>query len=153
MSLLLTAAIRSEEHTSELQSRFDLVCRLLLEKKNIDELPLVRSKLPRLQQNISGHLHLQDDAQPRADFDSFAFLVWQSNPSRKPTGHRCNSTTRHCGWSGMPRTRRSVPSLSAADTTIAISTSVRCESASASISVTRSVPEVDDLTALRLFFF
>src|SRR5699024_12455477 len=28
------AQIRSEEHTSELQSRFDLVCRLLLEKKN-----------------------------------------------------------------------------------------------------------------------
>src|SRR5699024_12080913 len=27
-------ALRSEEHTSELQSRFDLVCRLLLEKKN-----------------------------------------------------------------------------------------------------------------------
>src|SRR5438105_12286076 len=26
--------IRSEEHTSELQSRVDLVCRLLLEKKN-----------------------------------------------------------------------------------------------------------------------
>src|SRR6266513_5630924 len=28
-----TRAGRSEEHTSELQSRFDLVCRLLLEKK------------------------------------------------------------------------------------------------------------------------
>src|SRR5699024_11707557 len=28
-----TVAKRSEEHTSELQSRFDLVCRLLLEKK------------------------------------------------------------------------------------------------------------------------
>src|SRR5207249_7064594 len=27
------ALVRSEEHTSELQSRFDLVCRLLLEKK------------------------------------------------------------------------------------------------------------------------
>src|SRR5438105_15784145 len=27
--------IRSEEHTSELQSRVDLVCRLLLEKKKI----------------------------------------------------------------------------------------------------------------------
>src|SRR5437868_10416175 len=27
------APVRSEEHTSELQSRFDLVCRLLLEKK------------------------------------------------------------------------------------------------------------------------
>src|SRR5699024_11761053 len=26
---------RSEEHTSELQSRFDLVCRLLLEKKTL----------------------------------------------------------------------------------------------------------------------
>src|SRR5699024_11954453 len=26
-------SLRSEEHTSELQSRFDLVCRLLLEKK------------------------------------------------------------------------------------------------------------------------
>src|SRR5207249_10272150 len=29
----LYVALRSEEHTSELQSRFDLVCRLLLEKK------------------------------------------------------------------------------------------------------------------------
>src|SRR5438067_9695787 len=28
--------VRSEEHTSELQSRFDLVCRLLLEKKKIN---------------------------------------------------------------------------------------------------------------------
>src|SRR5699024_11701465 len=28
---------RSEEHTSELQSRFDLVCRLLLEKKKMQE--------------------------------------------------------------------------------------------------------------------
>src|SRR5699024_11697424 len=34
-SFLQTGSIsRSEEHTSELQSRFDLVCRLLLEKKN-----------------------------------------------------------------------------------------------------------------------
>src|SRR5699024_12096299 len=31
---------RSEEHTSELQSRFDLVCRLLLEKKNTDDMEL-----------------------------------------------------------------------------------------------------------------
>src|SRR5699024_12182977 len=39
MTLLQTAShaathVRSEEHTSELQSRFDIVCRLLLEKKN-----------------------------------------------------------------------------------------------------------------------
>src|SRR5699024_11285263 len=32
-SLPLFFGFRSEEHTSELQSRFDLVCRLLLEKK------------------------------------------------------------------------------------------------------------------------
>src|SRR3989440_1639620 len=31
----ITDDIRSEEHTSELQSRSDLVCRLLLEKKNM----------------------------------------------------------------------------------------------------------------------
>src|SRR5699024_11418568 len=32
-ALFIEANKRSEEHTSELQSRFDLVCRLLLEKK------------------------------------------------------------------------------------------------------------------------
>src|SRR2546428_5111583 len=31
---MIMALLRSEEHTSELQSRSDLVCRLLLEKKN-----------------------------------------------------------------------------------------------------------------------
>src|SRR5207249_9152691 len=31
--IVAIAVVRSEEHTSELQSRFDLVCRLLLEKK------------------------------------------------------------------------------------------------------------------------
>src|SRR5207249_7959625 len=34
----VTAMVRSEEHTSELQSRFDLVCRLLLEKKKINDI-------------------------------------------------------------------------------------------------------------------
>src|SRR5699024_11509028 len=34
MSSSVSITSRSEEHTSELQSRFDLVCRLLLEKKN-----------------------------------------------------------------------------------------------------------------------
>src|SRR5699024_11725622 len=33
ISLFVKLIGRSEEHTSELQSRFDLVCRLLLEKK------------------------------------------------------------------------------------------------------------------------
>src|SRR2546429_3224119 len=31
-----SSSLRSEEHTSELQSRLHLVCRLLLEKKNED---------------------------------------------------------------------------------------------------------------------
>src|SRR5947207_8450431 len=35
-AVLLDAAQRSEEHTSELQSHSDLVCRLLLEKKKQD---------------------------------------------------------------------------------------------------------------------
>src|SRR5437868_10904598 len=35
MSLGLGAVFEIEEHTSELQSRFDLVCRLLLEKKKL----------------------------------------------------------------------------------------------------------------------
>src|SRR2546422_7554858 len=43
-----TAVHRSEEHTSELQSRLHLVCRLLLEKKkkkNITKLELDRQRL------------------------------------------------------------------------------------------------------------
>src|SRR5690625_6639964 len=35
---------RSEEHTSELQSRGHLVCRLLLEKKNITSIPHKRTQ-------------------------------------------------------------------------------------------------------------
>src|SRR5438067_12756838 len=35
---------RSEEHTSELQSRFDLVCRLLLEKKKKKTVTTITSK-------------------------------------------------------------------------------------------------------------
>src|SRR2546430_13547294 len=44
----LLAAARSEEHTSELQSQSNLVCRLLLEKKkkNISLLPITNT--PRL---------------------------------------------------------------------------------------------------------
>src|SRR2546428_5268714 len=43
---------RSEEHTSELQSRSDLVCRLLLEKKNI-KIP-GRPILPSYQHDTAG---------------------------------------------------------------------------------------------------
>src|SRR5437868_8056863 len=44
--------MRSEEHTSELQSRFDLVCRLLLEKKKqratVNNKPKPRCIIPTL---------------------------------------------------------------------------------------------------------
>src|SRR2546427_1356371 len=36
---------RSEEHTSELQSQSNLVCRLLLEKKNIAQATMPRSRM------------------------------------------------------------------------------------------------------------
>src|SRR5699024_12023967 len=44
----LKSNVRSEEHTSELQSRFDLVCRLLLEKK-------------KLQNIVTSHTYLSHD--------------------------------------------------------------------------------------------
>src|SRR5687768_17974219 len=37
LRVMLRLSARSEEHTSELQSRLHLVCRLLLEKKNTHE--------------------------------------------------------------------------------------------------------------------
>src|SRR5690349_24193035 len=40
------AALRSEEHTSELQSRRDLVCRLLLEKKKYHDNPSIPDDEP-----------------------------------------------------------------------------------------------------------
>src|SRR5207248_5581600 len=40
---------RSEEHTSELQSPYDLVCRLLLEKKKNSSLPFLLASLFLLQ--------------------------------------------------------------------------------------------------------
>src|SRR5438552_14842918 len=39
IKVLVIGDARSEEHTSELQSPDHLVCRLLLEKKNINQLP------------------------------------------------------------------------------------------------------------------
>src|SRR2546422_8558607 len=43
----LTDSVRSEEHTSELQSRLHLVCRLLLEKKKErGEILMMRSQIP-----------------------------------------------------------------------------------------------------------
>src|SRR5438067_3027326 len=59
-------ADRSEEHTSELQLRFDLVCRLLLEKKKIHAHLLSAGV-------IDGVTDLHDIV--RLDYAAFTFLV------------------------------------------------------------------------------
>src|SRR5438132_10519196 len=46
LHLVVINGIRSEEHTSELQSHSDLVCRLLLEKKNKQQKRRSDSKHP-----------------------------------------------------------------------------------------------------------
>src|SRR5438105_6447454 len=54
---------RSEEHTSELQSRVDLVCRLLLEKKKRGERPSVAAR--RHERDAQADLQENDQAQMR----------------------------------------------------------------------------------------
>src|SRR6266436_9717173 len=44
---------RSEEHTSELQSRLHLVCRLLLEKKKIKQFPLLHNIIKKKKQKFN----------------------------------------------------------------------------------------------------
>src|SRR6266571_4917330 len=66
--MMATCAVRSEEHTSELQSHVNLVCRLLLEKKNFNRghvagrraLAESREALP-----IGDHLHREVVARQR----------------------------------------------------------------------------------------
>src|SRR5207249_11583713 len=57
LATLHDRGIRSEEHTSELQSRFDLVCRLLLEKKKKTQTRTTHSYVqhpaPHASQNLS----------------------------------------------------------------------------------------------------
>src|SRR5256885_13191132 len=49
----LRALVRSEEHTSELQSPCNLVCRLLLEKKKKDDVTRLSSNLASHHLNLS----------------------------------------------------------------------------------------------------
>src|SRR5699024_11989834 len=55
-SLAPVATARSEEHTSELQSRFDIVCRLLLEKK--------KKEIEEIQERRYHNNCLQDQTNP-----------------------------------------------------------------------------------------
>src|SRR5437588_8719919 len=51
-------SMRSEEHTSELQSHSDLVCRLLLEKKKREvNKCLLKADMPRAQSDVDEQSH------------------------------------------------------------------------------------------------
>src|SRR2546429_3541899 len=54
MQIASSSAKRSEEHTSELQSRLHLVCRLLLEKKNTIK-PRTKTKVSTRKKAIMTH--------------------------------------------------------------------------------------------------
>src|SRR3989440_643947 len=60
---------RSEEHTSELQSRSDIVCRLLLEKKTLDNQnePQLRDDNAHNDKSIHGVLNPTYNARVRRD--------------------------------------------------------------------------------------
>src|SRR5947207_4999651 len=58
------AGVRSEEHTSELQSHSDLVCRLLLEKKN-----KVRRKVTKFCYSVTHPRSHQEVSDPKAAHD------------------------------------------------------------------------------------
>src|SRR2546430_5341926 len=51
---IISIALRSEEHTSELQSQSNLVCRLLLEKKKKEQATVIRTLL-----GLTRQLHMQ----------------------------------------------------------------------------------------------
>src|SRR2546421_2480121 len=58
---------RSEEHTSELQSRSDLVCRLLLEKKKNDQHPAYSSSDQKMTNQEVTQAHADDVTVPAND--------------------------------------------------------------------------------------
>src|SRR5437868_10872864 len=60
----LTWLPRSEEHTSELQSRFDLVCRLLLEKKKTSIPASARSSRPHLATSSASSIRVHGRIMP-----------------------------------------------------------------------------------------
>src|SRR2546429_1293662 len=79
-----SAMARSEEHTSELQSRLHLVCRLLLEKKNkqsfllfkLDSIPLCfRAMLTHTHSITIDHLAVAGDRPPRLNQATIAITT------------------------------------------------------------------------------
>src|SRR5207249_5384539 len=70
---------RSEEHTSELQSRFDLVCRLLLEKKK---------KNKTIHISCLSTSHKRKLHSPQHFYNKQHLIHYLQIPSTQPTSHR-----------------------------------------------------------------
>src|SRR5690349_23605680 len=83
--LQLAGLKRSEEHTSELQSRRDLVCRLLLEKKKKHAHKLVPRYQMRAPQAQLRQPKASLDAQLHADVDTRNTVVHKRGPSHAET--------------------------------------------------------------------
>src|SRR6266403_1104245 len=119
---------RSEEHTSELQSRRDLVCRLLLEKKKIRDIPKNTIAIPsnilryyfkcplakrpqntmtaktrvlkRMTSKLSKFFFLMIRTPPRSTLFPYTTLFRSRLPSRSL------ERVRSCSGRGSPRARR-----------------------------------------------
>src|SRR3989440_3157975 len=74
-----TCRPRSEEHTSELQSRSDLVCRLLLEKKKIEE-----DLIPGHHENLKIHYVKTIDEAIQVSLSAGAAMPAMTMPSAEP---------------------------------------------------------------------
>src|SRR5256885_11502446 len=79
--------LRSEEHTSELQSPCNLVCRLLLEKKNTCHRPGFHA-LPRVRAPVATRAAPPPAAPPPADPDAPSAPTTAPLPSPCPLSHR-----------------------------------------------------------------
>src|SRR5437899_9838778 len=90
--IILTLALAgSEEHTSELQSLRHLVCRLLLEKKNIVHVPKA-AEVGRHHELRDGRRRMFDGAEDRCKGRSAAphtehDYIHCRKPARRRTGH------------------------------------------------------------------
>src|SRR5205809_4287786 len=81
---------RSEEHTSELQSRLHLVCRLLLEKKKKDKKESHADTIEEKNNGNMADLHDTDSQYPRVN----PYLLETHDRDRT---HGMHHHTRHCG--------------------------------------------------------
>src|SRR5215475_14366576 len=101
-----SSTVRSEEHTSELQSRENLVCRLLLEKKK--KFFTDRSKME--QKNFGGLSRRLRTAAPRRDRPRISATFFFLMIRRPPRSTLFPYTTLFRSSSAAPfRTPRAVP--------------------------------------------